>query len=44
MNNTTAREILVKVLDDMEQKALQMKIQGVGVACYGIQKFKEYAK
>ena len=34
MNNTTARDILVKVLDDMEQKALEMKIQGVGVACF----------
>ena len=34
MNNNTAREILVKVLDDMERKALQMKIQGVGVACF----------
>ena len=34
MNNTTARDILIKVLNDMEQKALQMKIQGVGVACF----------
>lgn len=34
MDKTTARSILVKVLDDMEQKALQMKIQGVGVACF----------
>lgn len=34
MNNNTARDILVKALDDMEQKALQMKVQGVGVACF----------
>lgn len=34
MNKNTAREVLVKVLDDMEAKALEMKIQGVGVACF----------
>ena len=34
MDKNTARDILVKALDDMEQKALQMKIQGVGVACF----------
>lgn len=34
MDKNTARDILVKALDDMEQKALQMKVQGVGVACF----------
>lgn len=34
MDKTTARDILIAALDDMEQKALQMKIQGVGVACF----------
>ena len=34
MNKNTARDLLVRVLDDMEAKALEMKIQGVGVACF----------
>ncbi len=34
MDKTSARELLVRVLDDMEAKALEMKIQGVGVACF----------
>lgn len=34
MDKNTARELLVRVLDDMEAKALEMKIQGVGVACF----------
>ena len=34
MNKNTARELLVKALDDMEAKVLEMKIQGVGVACF----------
>ena len=34
MNKNIARELLVKALDDMEAKALEMKIQGVGVACF----------
>lgn len=34
MDKTTARNLLVMALDDMEQKALQMKVQGVGVACF----------
>lgn len=34
MKKTTARDLLVRVLDDMEKKALEMKIQGVGVACF----------
>ena len=34
MDKNTARELLVRVLDDMEKKALEMKIQGVGVACF----------
>jgi len=34
MNKTTARDLLVRVLDDMEKLALRMKIQGVGVACF----------
>lgn len=28
------RDKIVMVLDEMEQKALQMKVQGVGVACF----------
>ncbi|MBR6535901.1 MAG: hypothetical protein IKT67_01760 [Lachnospiraceae bacterium] len=34
MNKNTARDLLAKVLDDMEKKASEMKIQGVGVACF----------
>ena len=34
MDKNIARELLVRVLDDMEAKALEMKIQGVGVACF----------
>ncbi len=34
MNKNTARELLARVLDDMEAKALEMKIQGVGVVCF----------
>lgn len=34
MNKNTAREVLVKALGDMEAKALEMKIHGVGVACF----------
>ncbi len=34
MDKNTARGLLVRVLDDMEQKAIDMKIQGVGVACF----------
>ncbi len=34
MDKNTARNILVRVLDDMEKKALEMKVQGVGVACF----------
>ena len=34
MNKNIARELLVKALDDMEAKALEMKMQGVGVACF----------
>lgn len=34
MNKNIARELLVNALDDMEAKALEMKIQGVGVACF----------
>ena len=34
MEKTTARSLLVRVLDDMEAKARKMKIQGVGVACF----------
>lgn len=34
MNKNTARDLLIKALDDMEAKALEMKIQGVGVACF----------
>ncbi|MBQ3027475.1 MAG: hypothetical protein IJD26_00215, partial [Lachnospiraceae bacterium] len=34
MNKNEARDLLVRVLDDMEKKALEMKIQGVGVACF----------
>ncbi len=34
MDKNVARNILVTVLDDMEKKALEMKVQGVGVACF----------
>ena len=34
MDKNAARNILVHVLDDMEQKALEMNVQGVGVACF----------
>jgi hypothetical protein len=34
MDKNIARDFLVKALDDMEAKALEMKIQGVGVACF----------
>lgn len=34
MDKNKARDLLVQVLDDVEKKALEMKIQGVGVACF----------
>lgn len=34
MDKNIARNLLVSVLDDMEKKALEMKVQGVGVACF----------
>lgn len=34
MEKSIARNLLVKSLDDMEKKALKMKVQGVGVACF----------
>ncbi len=34
MEKQIARNLLIQVLDDMEQKALEMKVQGVGVACF----------
>ena len=34
MEKNKARDLLVQVLDDMETKALEMRIQGVGVACF----------
>ncbi len=34
MDKNIARDLLVRVLDDMEEKALAMKVQGVGVACF----------
>ncbi len=34
MNKSTVRNVLISVLDDMEKKALEMNVQGVGVACF----------
>lgn len=34
MDKSVARDLLVHVLEDMEKKALEMKVQGVGVACF----------
>ena len=34
MDKSIARNVLISVLDDMEKKALEMKVQGVGVACF----------
>lgn len=34
MDKSIARNVLIGVLDDMEKKALEMKVQGVGVACF----------
>lgn len=34
MDKNIARDLLVRALDDMEEKALAMKAQGVGVACF----------
>ena len=34
MNKNIARDLLVRVLDDMEAKATEMKVTGVGVACF----------
>lgn len=34
MENSMARNLLVKVLEDMEKKALEMNVQGVAVACF----------
>jgi hypothetical protein len=34
MDKNIARDLLVRALDDMEEKALAMKVQGVGVACF----------
>lgn len=34
MDKNKVRALLVRVLDDMEKKALGMKVQGVGVACF----------
>lgn len=34
MDKTVAREWLVKALDDMDNKAIELQTQGVGVACF----------